>query len=123
MDQSEVRRLRDEMLRRARLAAQRYNVDQTSVQHYVTAMGQRWNIGQAAYIAGSAHRVLLDLAEAHAECVTPACRECSLLGEAVAQIIAMDQADVDEQFAALAQEARRPGWTRWPRPRRKDDPR
>ena len=113
-----AREIKDEILRRARQAAERYDVDQHAIQHYRTRYAEKSNHDLHGYIGCNAHAVLLELADAHTNCGMPACRVCELIREGTAQILATEQTDVDQQFADIAREAGRQ--RRWPWQRGKD---
>lgn len=95
------RREVDELQRRARQLAQQYDVDQQRVRHWTDRFAAQTDVLRIAYIAGAAHAVLLEAAEAHADCIEIDCRLCHVLGEAVAQVLATEQVDTDAQLAAL----------------------
>jgi hypothetical protein len=115
MDGRERREIQEQLLSRARQVSERYDVNDDRVRHYVDRFAQSASVGRSGYIAGTAHATLLELAEAHVVCVESGCRVCHLLGEAVAQILAREQVEIDEQFADLAREAdRTPRSARWP---------
>jgi hypothetical protein len=48
---------------------------------------------QIDYVAGNSHALMIAMSEEHAGCVEPGCRLCVLIADAIALILATDQAD------------------------------
>lgn len=93
--------VRGRLQRHAGQLARQYDVDADRVREVVDRICTRAPFAQMGYVAGISHALMIAMAEEHAGCVEPGCRLCSLIGDAIALILATDQADVDDRFARL----------------------
>lgn len=82
------------MQRQAGRLAQQYGVGEDQVHEAVDRISARPPFAQIGDVAGNSHALMIAISEEHAGCVEPCCRLCVLIVDAIALILATDQADV-----------------------------
>ncbi|GAA4690906.1 hypothetical protein [Phytohabitans rumicis] len=93
--------VRAHLQRRAGQLAKQYGVGEDPVREVVDRISAQPPFLQMGYVAGSSHALMITMSEEHAGCVEPGCRLCVLIADAIALILATDQADVDDRFKRL----------------------